>query len=308
LRFGLIGTGYWAKVIHGTSTAQHSGVEFVGVWGRDRAKTSAIAEHFGIKAYGQSDALIEDVEALTFAVPPAVQVPIAIRAAERGRHLLLEKPIALSILDARRLEDAVATNNVASVVFFTQRFMPRTQAWLERVAKQGGWAWGRAETAANIFVEGGPFASSAWRREYGALWDIGPHALSLLWPILGEPRSIVAGPGREDHVHLIARHPEGRSSSLSLSLTAPSATVGRSFYVEGEHGRESLPIAPSTDEDVVKAHQAAIDALIAQLAQPRRSHALDVHFGARVVEVLEAAQLSLTSGCWVDVERAPEHA
>jgi predicted dehydrogenase len=308
VRLGLIGTGYWARAIHGASAAQHPSVQFVGVWGRNGQRAAELAHQFGVKAYSEADALIEDVDALTFAVPPAVQADIAVRAAQRGRHLLLEKPIATSADDARRVEDAVADADVASVVFFTQRFVPQTRAWLERVAEQGGWLWGRAETSANIFVEGGPFAGSEWRREYGALWDIAPHALSLLCPVLGEVRAVVAGRGHADQVHLILQHADGRSSSIAVSLTAPSAAAGRTFYFDGEYGRQALPTASLDDAEVIAAHGAALDALIEQQTSSKRGHPCDVHFGARVVEVLAAAQQSLESGCWVTLEPAPARA
>ena len=74
---------------------------------------------------------------MTFAVPPDVQAEIATRAAARGRHLLLEKPIATSVADALQLERAVADAGVASVVFFTRRFVPDTVAWLARAAEVG---------------------------------------------------------------------------------------------------------------------------------------------------------------------------
>ena len=195
MRVGMIGTGHWARVVHGASASQHPGVEFVGVWGRDPRATSAVATEFDAKAYSDIDRLIDDVDALTFAVPP----PDAggHRDAARGRHLLLEKPIATSVADALRLERAVADAGVSSVVFFTRRFVPDTVEWLERIAELGGWECGRAEFCSAVFVPGGPFAASAWRREKGALWDIGPHALSMLWPVLGEVTTVLAGGSAE---------------------------------------------------------------------------------------------------------------
>ena len=210
MRLGLIGTGYWARAVHAPSAAQHPNIEFVGVWGRDPAKAAELGREFQIRTYPDPETLIEAVDALTFAVPPAVQADIAIRAAQRGRHVLLEKPIAIAIETALRLEHAIADANVASIVFFTQRFMTETQTWLLRVTEQGGWVCGRAELAVNIFADGGPFAASAWRWEYGALWDIGPHALAVLWPVLGDVSAVVAGAGSGDQVHLLMRHVEGR--------------------------------------------------------------------------------------------------
>ncbi|NEB08709.1 gfo/Idh/MocA family oxidoreductase, partial [Streptomyces coelicoflavus] len=71
-----------------------------------------------------------------------------------------------------------------------------------------------------------PFADSPWRREKGALWDVGPHALSVLLPVLGDARRVAAAaPGPGDTVHLVLDHAGGASSTLTLSLTAPPAAA-----------------------------------------------------------------------------------
>ncbi len=298
MRVGLIGSGYWAKQVHGTSAAQAPDVELVGVWGRDQTRTQEAADGLGTRAYADLDRLIGDVEALTFAIPPDVQAEIATRAARAGRHLLLEKPIATSVADARTLEGAVADAGVASIVFFTRRFVPQTQTWLDHLAEVGGWECGRAEISASIFTEGNPFGTSPWRHEKGGLWDVGPHALSILWPALGPVRSVVAGAGVRDQVHLVLRHANDRSSTASLSLMVPPPAAGNALYVYGEHGREDAPPGPF---DPVLAHRAALDALVAQASAAEKGHACDVHFGARVVEVLAAAELSIRSGARVDL-------
>jgi len=293
IRLGVIGSGYWARTVHGASAAQHPGVELVGVWGRDPSRTSATAAELQTQGYADLDRLIADVDALTFAVPPDVQAEIGLRAAQAGRHLLLEKPVATSSSDAHKLESAIAERQLASIVFFTRRFMPETQAWLQRLEELGGWECGRAEFAAAIQVEGNPFGASPWRREKGGLWDIGPHALSLLLPALGNVEAVVAGNGIRDQVHLVLKHVGGRSSTLSLSLMVPPAAIGSSVYVYGEHGRDVAPTGPF---DPVVAHRAALDALLASIAAPEAGHPCDVHFGVRVVEVLAAAEESIVSG------------
>jgi predicted dehydrogenase len=303
LRVGLIGTGYWARQVHGLGVARNAGAELVGVWGRDASRTAEAAAELQTRAYTDVPTLLGDVDALTFAVPPDVQVSIALEAAKAGKHLLLEKPLATSVAEARQLEEAVTQANVASVVFFTRRFVPETQAWLRHLEELGGWQCGRAETAASIFVEGNPFGDSPWRKEKGALWDVGPHALSVLWPVLGPVESVVAGQGVGDQIHLVLQHPEKRSSTASLSLTVPEAAIGNSTYVYGEHGREA---APTGAADPVQAHSAALDALIDQVSASTPGHACDVHFGARVVEVLAAAEESLRTGRRVAVSAQHE--
>ena len=115
LRVGLIGTGYWAKAVHAPGVRHHPDADLVGVWGRDPSKAADLAVEFGAQPYSDVDALIGDVDALTFAVPPYIQSDIALRAAEAGRHLLLEKPIATSVAAAERLEEAVAAKDAASL-------------------------------------------------------------------------------------------------------------------------------------------------------------------------------------------------
>jgi predicted dehydrogenase len=285
--------------VHAASAARQPGFEFVGVWGRNAERAAALADEFHIRAFTDVEELIDNVEALTFAVPPDVQAEIALRAVRDGRHVLLEKPVAISAAAARELEAEVASSNTASIVFFTQRFVPSTQAWLEETLSAGGWVSGRVEMHSNIYVPVGPFSLSQWRVEHGALWDIGPHALSLLWPVVGEVTAVVAGRGVADRVELILRHSAGQSSSVSLSLTAPPAAIGRAVYFDGEQGRASLPTVDGTD--VVRAHGAALEALMHQAQQAHPAHPCDVHFGTRVVEVLSAAEQSLADGCWVSM-------
>src|ERR1035437_5099917 len=55
----------------------------------------------------------------------------------------------------------------------------------------------------------------------GALWDIGPHALSILLPALGPVTHVVADRGLGDTVMVVLRHESGAASTMSLSLTAP---------------------------------------------------------------------------------------
>ena len=124
LRMGVVGTGFWAESVHAAGAAAHPGVDLVGVWGRDPSKAAAVAEPHGARAYDDVDALLADVDLVTFAVPPQVQADLALRAAEAGKHLLLEKPVTTDLAAADRLVAAVEHSGVSTVVFFTYRFVP----------------------------------------------------------------------------------------------------------------------------------------------------------------------------------------
>src|SRR5215472_5962906 len=113
MRVGLVGTGYWARTVHGPSAATHPRLTFSGVWGRDAAKATEVAHSLGGRGYTDFDEFLRDVDALTFAIPPDVQAELALRAARSGKHVLLEKPIALSLGPALELEQAVENAGVA---------------------------------------------------------------------------------------------------------------------------------------------------------------------------------------------------
>jgi hypothetical protein len=139
LRFGLIGTGYWAAAVHAPGIAAHPQAELAGVWGRNPVKAETLAARFGARAFSDVDELIESVEAVAFAVPPDIQAELAVRAAEAGRALLLEKPLALTVAAADRVVRAV---RAPTVVFFTRRFDPGTGAWFRTEVDEHRWDGG----------------------------------------------------------------------------------------------------------------------------------------------------------------------
>jgi predicted dehydrogenase len=292
LRFGLLGTGYWAAETQGAALAAHPQAEFVGVWGRDPAKAAALADRYGIRAYGGVDALLADVDAVAIALPPDIQAELAVRAAEAGRHLLLDKPLALTTADADRVMDAVERSGVGSVIFFTNRFFDNIEAFL-RHAEGGHWDGARITKFVSIFQPGNPYGASPWRREKGGLWDIGPHALSVILPVLGPVTQVAALDGPHDTVHVLLRHESGAASSMSLTLDAPPAAVTEEFTFYGAGGQASVPAG---DGGVLGAFGRAIDQLARGVASGDPAHPCDVRFGREVVATLAAADTARTVG------------
>jgi predicted dehydrogenase len=276
MRFGLIGTGFWAETVHAAGLAAHPQTELVAVWGRDPAKAAALAERFGARPFADADELIAAVDAVAFAVPPDVQAELAARAAAAGRPLLLEKPLALSVEAAERVVEAV---RAPTVVFFKSRFDPGVAEWFRTEIDGRAWDGASATWLASIFEPGNPFGGSPWRQERGALWDLGPHALAYLLPTLGPVEQVEAVRGRRDEVHLALRHAAGAASSVTVSLTAPAAHLTEVLFWGGE-GVARMP----GDGDVAIAYAAAIDALLAGETP------FDAGFARDVVRVLAAAE------------------
>ncbi|MFI5889096.1 Gfo/Idh/MocA family protein [Actinoplanes sp. NPDC051513] len=292
MRFGLFGTGPWAHLAHAPALTDHQDVEFVGVWGRNPDKAAALASEHGAKAYAKIEDLIGDVDAVAIALPPDVQAPIALQAARAGRHLLLDKPVAFEPAVAVEIAAAVEERGLASVVFFTRRLVPVTGEFLAETVELGGWREARVEHLGSIFTTGSPFGESPWRKEKGGLWDVGPHALALVLPVLGPVTEVTAMAGPHDMTHALLRHANGAITTLTLSVDGAPGSVRQEaiFFGESEPRR-----APDAQWRADQAFGRAIDQLIATAGGGPKSD-VDVRFGAEVTAVLAACQEAITTG------------
>ena len=111
----VVGTGFGARV-H-VPALQAAGFDVVALVGRDADKTARRAERLAVPASCDLDALLArpDVAAVTIATPPATHAPIAIAAAQAGKHLLCEKPFALDVTEAEAMlaaADAAAVTHL----------------------------------------------------------------------------------------------------------------------------------------------------------------------------------------------------
>jgi len=300
LRFGLLGTGYWAAETHGAALDAHPDATLAGVWGRDPAKAAALADRYGTRAYDGVDALLADVDAVAIALPPDVQADLALRAARAGKHLLLDKPVALSAAAAGELAAEVTARGLASVVFFTNRFSDTVEDFVRSAAAEGGWHGVRATLFASIFQPGNPYGASPWRRERGGLWDVGPHVLSVVLPVLGPVTRVTAVSGPRHTTHLLTQHEGGAVGSFAVTLD--SAPEAKAFEIV-LHGEQGWVPVPGGDRTAVEAFGVAIDRLSAQVGGAT-DEPCDVRFGRDVVAVLEAAERSVSLGRAVDVDEA----
>ena len=290
MRFGLVGTGPWAGLAHGPGLANSAGIDLVGVWGRRKQEAARLAGELGTRAYDDYPAMLADIDAVAFAVPPDVQAVLAHQAACAGKHLLLDKPVATDVDAAHSLADAVEANGVASVVFFTDRFVDVSRAWFAQVQHAGGWLGGWTRWLSALQEPDNPFGASPWRHERGALWDIGPHALSTLSTALGPVASLVAVAGVGDLVTLTLRHSSGATSTATLSLFAPPAVESFETALWGQHGFSVMP--PRPEGSAADLLATAAQELVAAAHSGQR-HEVDVTFGVRIVELLADAQAQM---------------
>lgn len=180
---------------------------------------------------------------------------------------------------------------MGSIIFFTRRFDRSTAGWLAATCAEGPWHGLRAAWLSGFLHPDAPASfESPWRRERGALWDVGPHALSLALPLLGEVTDVcpVRGPG--DTVQLALSHATGAASAVALSLTAAPAAATVDLAVYGDAGWRTMPDTTESDVDSLRV---AIRSLVEGAENGAPGHPCDVRLGRDIVAVLETAESRL---------------
>jgi predicted dehydrogenase len=280
---GLVGAGPWATATHAPMLAAGPETRLAAVWSRRLDAARSLAERYGAAPAESFDGLLERCEAVAFAVPPDVQAELAIRAARAGRHLLLEKPLALTLEPARRLAAAVEAAGVVTLLMLTYRFRAETEAFLE-AARPFGAVGARALFVTSGFLEG-PSATT-WRLENGALLDLGPHVLDVLQAALG-PIVVIEGHGDPRRwVTLACEHAGGAVSEIALSGSVRVEKVIRRYELYGPGGVLEWDASVRQDPPWPRIRLA-----FAEAVRSGRPHPLDVRHGLRLQELLERAAL-----------------
>ncbi len=287
LRMGLAGTGYWADVTHAAAVGNAPSWELAAVWGRDASRAAELAARHGAPHAGDDfDAFLAEVDAVTFAIPPRVQSDLALRAIRAGKHVALEKPVAIEPDAARRLVEAAEAADVATVVLFTMMYDPRMRRIVEEAHAGRRWTGGAGLWLGSALGDDNPF-NTPWRHEELPIWDVGPHAVAALWCTVGPIVDVLSAVYEDDMMHVVFAHEGGSTTSCSMTLRAPDAADGFSTLVWGESGRLQLPV---DDVDSRSAFATAYEELAELIRTGERHHDYDVRFGTRVVEVSALAE------------------
>jgi predicted dehydrogenase len=213
VRWGILGAANIAlkKVIPGMRGSALAQV--VAIASRDIAKARAAANSLGIpRAYGSYQELIDDpdIEAIYNPLPNHLHVPWSIRAAERGKHVLCEKPIALTAREARELLEVRDRTGVQIGEAFMVRTHPQWHKVREIIAS-GRIGELRLITGHFSYYRRDP-GDIRGRVEWGggALMDVGCYPITISrWLFGGEPTEVMG---------LIDRDPDMRVDRLTSGL------------------------------------------------------------------------------------------
>ena len=260
LRWGVISTaniGRWA--VNPAIQASNNG-ELLAVASRDEETARQFAEEGGIPVYyGSYEALLEDetIDAVYNPLPNSLHHEWTIRAAESGKHILCEKPLALSETECREMEAAAETNGVKLMEAFMYRFHPRTARLLEMV-RDGVVGEPRMIRSAFTFRLTKPY-NIRLDPELGggALMDVGCYCVNISRTVAGrEPEEVQATAlwaesGVDEQMAGTLRFSDGLLAQFDCALTMERCEA---YEVAGTDAYLSVPNAflPGKDDATIR--------------------------------------------------------
>jgi predicted dehydrogenase len=203
------------------------------------------SRHPGAEVVASADELLgaaDSLDLVVVAAPNREHVPLGLAVVEAGLHLVVDKPLAASAADARRLAEAAGERGVVASVFHNRRW-DGDFLTLRRLLLDG--ALGELLTFESRFERWRPEVDTGKWREGGGpedaggvLFDLGPHLIDQALELLGPARSVyaeirVVRPGArvDDDVFVVLEHGSGARSHLWASMVA--AQIGPRFRALG---------------------------------------------------------------------------
>jgi predicted dehydrogenase len=220
VRFGMIGTSWYADSLHLPSLTSHPEAEVTVLCGRNQERAQALANKFNIPHIcADYRELLRSglVDAVVIATPDELHHPMTLAAVEAGLHVVCEKPLALNAADAREMAERADAAGVKHMTFFTLRWFQHTQ-FVKELIDAG--KVGNASHCQITYVHGnGRDPRYRWRldgkRANGILGDLGSHLIDLARWLNGDIKQVAAHLG-----NYVQRYHEDGSPVVPANDTA----------------------------------------------------------------------------------------
>jgi predicted dehydrogenase len=246
VRVGCVGIGWWSDVL--ADAAGRSGaLEIVSCYTRSEQKRDAFAAKYGCDAMASYEAMLEDrrVEAVINTTPNSVHLETTRAAAQAGKHVFLDKPIANTVADGRALTACCRNAGVVLALGYQRRRESHFR-WVRQQIDAG--EFGRMVNAeANISRDRlGKIDLTSWRYTSegmpgGVMLQIGIHYTDVLEYLMGPIRAVsgrsaqLVLPGdNPDVASMILEHESGALSTLNASYASAAE-----YYVMNIYGKEA---------------------------------------------------------------------
>jgi predicted dehydrogenase len=192
VRVAIVGAGIWGTN-HALALSTHARAQVALVCDRDEARARRAAERFGCAWTTSLDEVAaSDVRAVTIATPDHLHRDPALAMLAAGKHVLVEKPLATTVADARAMVDAAERAGVHLMVDFHARWHPLfmgAKAYVER-GELGSPVMGYARLSDTIHV---PTEMLGWGAQSGPEWFLFPHTMDVVrWLFEREPVEVYA--------------------------------------------------------------------------------------------------------------------
>lgn len=254
VRVALVGCGFMGRM-HANVYSILDNASLVSVADRRPEKAEAFSKEFGAIAYTDFDDMLanEQIDAVDICLPTFQHREYAVRAAKAGKHVLCEKPMALSVAEAEEMIAACNEAGVKLMIGHCIRFWPE-YAYLKKLTDEG--RLGRL-TSINLTRYGEfPFWSSDnWladeSKSGGGALDMHIHDTDFILYLKGEPEEMVSygtvderGPSQ---VYTTMRYADGCVAHLQGGWNLPSHTPFRmAFRAIFERGAAIMDLDPMT--------------------------------------------------------------
>lgn len=181
INFGLIGTGLWGEM-HAKVYSTYPGIGFKAVCDLNEERAKEIALKYGAEAwYKDYRELLErkDISAVSIATPDFAHTDIIIDSTKAEKHILVEKPLAISVADCEKIMEAVkSAKNIKFMVDFHNRWNPpfvSTKSAIEN-GELGKPMLMYIRLSDTIFV---PTSMLSWASKSEVIWFVGSHVIDL---------------------------------------------------------------------------------------------------------------------------------
>jgi len=232
LRWGVVGTG-WIAGAFVRGVQAHTAQQVTAVTARDQAKLQAFADEHAIPGVHSSVTDLvtsDDVDVVYVATPHASHHAVALEAIAAGKHVLVEKPFALSAAQAAEMTAAAKGAGVLAMEAMWTRYLPQSDV-LRQLLTDG--AIGDVHTVVADFGFAAPFdpANRMWDPALGggALLDAGVYPISFASSVLGAPATVVArgeltDTGVDARASLLLQSASGATALVSTSMISSHPT------------------------------------------------------------------------------------
>lgn len=232
LKVGVIGVGAMGEN-HVRNYSQLP-VELVGIYDFDPERATAIAQKYGTETFPSAKQLLSKVEAVSIAVPTTLHCICTLEALEAGAHVLVEKPIATTLEDAREMNRKALAVGKVLMVGHLERMNPAVQA-IKNFVDEGGLGEVVSITAKRV----GPHNPRI--RDVGVILDLGIHDIDVISYIFGQKAEKVFTLGGqatqypfEDYALLLLSFPQNKIGVIETNWLTPKKV--RTLTVVGTKG------------------------------------------------------------------------